>query len=70
MALIAPPAPHFVDSRLDDTWIDFAKGWEKELMKLVRYPGGYMRFLAATSLDCYKDGELVDTWLYARLRGD
>ena len=36
------------------TWIDFAKGWEKELMKLIRYPGGYMRFLAATSLDCYR----------------
>ena len=42
------------------TWIDFAKGWEKELMKLIRYPGGYMRFLAATDLDCYKDGELVE----------
>ena len=42
------------------TWIDFAKGWEKELMKLIRYPGGYMRFLAATSLDCYKAGERVE----------
>lgn len=42
------------------TWIDFAKGWEKELMKLIRYPGGHMRFLAATSLDCYKAGERVE----------
>ena len=42
------------------TWIDFAKGWQKDLMKLIRYPGGYMRFLAATSLDCYKAGERVE----------
>ena len=42
------------------TWIDFAKGWQKELLKLVRYPGGYMRFLAATSLDCYRGGERAE----------
>ena len=24
--------------------IDFAKGWEKELVELIRYPGGYLRF--------------------------
>ncbi len=44
------------------TWIDFAKGLQKELLKLIRYPGGYMRFLAATDLKCYQDGELVEQY--------
>ncbi len=42
------------------TWVDFAKGWRKELLKLIRYPGGYMRFLAATSFNSYHKGELVE----------
>ena len=45
---------------VDYTWIDFAKGWQKSLLKLIRYPGGYMRFAAATSLNCYQAGELVE----------
>lgn len=41
-------------------WVDFAKGWRKELLKLIRYPGGYMRFSAATSLNCYQEGKLAE----------
>ena len=44
------------------TWIDFAKGWQKPLLKLIRYPGGYMRFTAATSLKCYQAGNLVEQY--------
>jgi len=44
------------------TWIDFAKGWQKPLLKLIRYPGGYMRFTAATSLKCYQAGQLVEQY--------
>jgi hypothetical protein len=29
-------------------------------MRLVRYPGGYMRFLADTSLSCYQGDKLVE----------
>lgn len=44
------------------TWIDFAKGWQKPLLKLIRYPGGYMRFTATTSLKCYQAGQLVEQY--------
>ena len=47
---------------VDYTWIDFAKGWQKALLKLIRYPGGYMRFTAATSLKCYQAGKLVEQY--------
>ncbi len=30
------------------------------MIKLIRYPGGYMRFSAATSLNCYREGKLVE----------
>ena len=42
---------------VDYTWIDFAKGLQKTLLKLIRYPGGYMRFASTTSLKCYQDGQ-------------
>ena len=45
---------------VDYTWIDFAKGWQKSLLKLLRYPGGYMRFASTTSLNCYQEGNLVE----------
>ena len=45
---------------VDYTWIDFAKGWQKTMLKLIRYPGGYMRFAAATNLNCYQEGKLVE----------
>ena len=45
---------------VDYTWIDFAKGWQKSLLKLLRYPGDYMRFASATSLNCYQAGKLVE----------
>jgi hypothetical protein len=33
---------------------------QKMLLKLIRYPGGYVRFAAATSLKCYQAGKLVE----------
>ena len=47
---------------VDYTWIDFAKGWQKTLLKLIRYPGDYMRFASATSLKCYQAGKLVEQY--------
>jgi len=47
---------------VDYTWIDFAKGWQKSLLKLIRYPGDYMRFTSATSLKCYQAGQLVEQY--------
>jgi hypothetical protein len=47
---------------VDYTWIDFAKGWQKALLKLIRYPGDYMRFASATKLNCYQDGKLVEQY--------
>jgi hypothetical protein len=47
---------------VDYTWIDFAKGWQKAMLKLIRYPGGYMRFAATTSLKVYRAGELVERY--------
>ena len=47
---------------VDYTWIDFAKGWQKTLLKLIRYPGDYMRFASTTELKCYRAGELVERY--------
>ena len=40
--------------------LDFAKGWQKVVAKIIRYPGGYLRFSGTVSLDCYKGGEVVE----------
>jgi hypothetical protein len=40
--------------------LDFAKGWQKTVGEIIRYPGGYLRFEALVTLDCYKGGQVVE----------
>ncbi len=40
--------------------LDFAKGWQKAVGEMIRYPGGYLRFQALVTLECYKGGQVVE----------
>ena len=40
--------------------LDFAKGWQKVAGEMIRYPGGYLRFEALVTLDCYKEGQVFE----------
>jgi hypothetical protein len=42
--------------------IDFTHGVQKLLAKLIRYPGGYLRFAGPVTLDRYEGGEVVEHW--------
>lgn len=45
---------------VSQTLIDLTTGAQKMLAELVRYPGGYLRFSAAVSLDHYEGDKLVE----------
>ena len=40
--------------------LDFAKGWQRAVGELIRYPGGYLRFSALLDFKRYEGGELVE----------
>jgi hypothetical protein len=40
--------------------LDLTSGIQKLAAELIRYPGGYLRFLALVSLDCYQGNEIVE----------
>jgi hypothetical protein len=40
--------------------LDFAKGWQRAVGELIRYPGGYLRVSALVDLKHYEGGELVE----------
>jgi len=40
--------------------LDAATGVLKLIAKVIRYPGGYLRFAGPVSLDRYQGGELVE----------
>jgi len=40
--------------------LDLTSGLMKVVAKLIKYPGGYLRFSGPVSLDCYQGGEVVE----------
>ena len=42
--------------------IDFTHGIQKLVAKLMRYPGGYLRFAGPVTLDQYEGDEVVEHW--------
>lgn len=45
---------------VSQTLIDLAKGAQKVLAEIIRYPGGYLRFSAPVKMDHYEGDELVE----------
>jgi hypothetical protein len=41
-------------------FLDLTTGLQKVAAELIRYPGGYLRFSALVSLDCYEGDEVVE----------
>jgi len=41
-------------------FLDLTTGAAKLVGELIRYPGGYLRFSALVSLDCYQGDEVVE----------
>jgi hypothetical protein len=40
--------------------LDLARGLQKVVAEIIRYPGGYLRFSGPVSLDCYEGSEVVE----------
>jgi hypothetical protein len=41
-------------------FLDFTKGWQKVVGELIRYPGGYLRFSALVSMNCYQGDQRIE----------
>jgi hypothetical protein len=45
---------------VSQTLIDLAKGAQKVIAEIIRYPGGYLRFSASIKMDHYEGDELIE----------